>query len=270
MPNNVPHPTPHADVNAMIQEVFSGAQSMLGDDMLGMYLTGSLAAGDFDPHNSDIDFIVATRDELSSETMAALTAMHARIASGSSTWAVELEGSYIPQHALRRYDPANAWHPHIYRGRGEGESILTMMQHERDWVIHRHVLREHGVVIAGPPPRTLVDPVHPEDLRQAVVESASRWAGSFLRDSEPLRFDGYHAYTVVTLCRMLYTLHHGTVVSKPVAAQWAQATEGAPWAVLIERALDWAMCWEYVNETLDFIQYTLRRSEEYALPEDQR
>jgi hypothetical protein len=32
------------------------------------------------------------------------------------------------------------------------------------WVIHRHMLREHGVVLAGPPPHTLIDPVQPDEL----------------------------------------------------------------------------------------------------------
>ncbi|HSH79506.1 MAG TPA: nucleotidyltransferase domain-containing protein, partial [Herpetosiphonaceae bacterium] len=161
----VPRPTPYPDVNAVIHEILSGARAVLAEDLVGMYLVGSLAAGDFDPENSDLDFIIATAHELSDETFTALAEMHARIAAGSSKWAREIEGSYIPRHALRRYDPANARHPHIFRG--EAESRLFMMQHAGDWIIQLHVLREHGVVVVGPSPRTLVDPVQPDDLRQA-------------------------------------------------------------------------------------------------------
>jgi len=227
-----------------------------------MYLSGSLAAGDFDPQHSDIDFVVVTAAELSAETIAALTAMHERIAAGRSKWATELEGSYIPQHALRRYDPAQAQHPHIFRGTGEGESRLFVMHHASDWVVHRHILREHGVVAAGPAPHTLIDPIQPDDLRQAVRTFALQWPASLLREPDPLRHAGYHAYTVVTLCRILYTLAHGAVVSKPVAARWAQtaAREGR-WAALIERAVAWDMRWADVDETLSFIRYTLERSQ---------
>ena len=262
----VPHVTPYPDVDAIIHELLSGARTILGDDLLGMYLIGSLAAGDFDPQNSDIDFVVVTAAELSAETIAALTAMHAHIAAGDSKWATEIEGSYIPADALRRYDPANARHPHIYRGHGEDESRLIVMQHASDWVIQRHVLREQGVVVVGPPPRTLVDPIHPDDLRQAVRTLARVWPEPLLHDPEPLRHDGYHAYTVVTLCRMLYTLQHGTVVSKPVAAHWAQTADGARWSALIERALAWAMRWDDVHATLDFMRYTLERSQQDELP----
>ena len=257
MPIEVSHPTPYPDVNAVVHEILAGARAALGNDLVGMYLVGSLAAGDFDPVNSDIDFIVATAGELSEETLSALAAMHARIAAGSSKWAMEVEGSYIPRQALRRFDPANARHPHIFRG--EDESRLFMMQHACDWIIQRHLLHEHGVVVVGPPPHTLVDPIRPDELRGAVRQLAPVWPEPLLHNPEPLRHDGYHAYTVVTLCRMLYTLEHGTVVSKPVAAQWGRLAYGARWDALIERALAWAMRWDDVQTTLDLVRYTLDR-----------
>ena len=252
------HPTPYPDVNAIVHDILIGAGGILGDNLLGMYLVGSLAAGDFDWENSDIDFIIVTAVELSSEQIAALTTMHARIAAGSSKWAVEIEGSYIPRNALRRYDPANALHPHIFRGVGEGESVLFMMQHASDWIIQRHVLREHGIVVVGPPPHTLVDPVEPEEIRDAVRDLAPVWPEPLLHDPEPLRVhDGYHAYTVVTLCRMLYTLEHGTIVSKPVAARWARGLEDGRWSALIDRAIAWAIRPDDLPATLDFMRYTL-------------
>ena len=35
---------------------------------------------------------------------------------------------------------------------------------------------------------------------------------------------GYQAYAILSMCRVLYTLEFGTVVSKPAAARWAQGT----------------------------------------------
>src|SRR5687767_12206541 len=114
-----------------------------------MYLDGSLAVGDFEPDKSDLDFVVVTGGELSAETFRDLETMHERMATGASKWTEELEGSYVPQRALR-HDRRPAAHPYIDRG-----SALTMVHHESGyWVIHRHMLREHGMVLAGPPPRT--------------------------------------------------------------------------------------------------------------------
>lgn len=78
--------------------------------------------------------------------------MHARFNAGDSPWATEVEPAYIPLDALRRYDPANARHPHIQRG---PEEALVWDRLASDWVLQRHILREQGIVGAGPPPEVL-------------------------------------------------------------------------------------------------------------------
>jgi hypothetical protein len=147
-------PTNYPEINSVLQELLSGARGILGDHFVGMYLDGSLAIGDFEPDKSDLDFVVVTASEVSSDTFGALKTMHDRIASGASKWARELEGSYISQRALR-HDRRPAAHPYIDRG-----SVLAIVQQESGyWPIHRHMLRDHGVVLAGPLPQTLIDPV---------------------------------------------------------------------------------------------------------------
>jgi hypothetical protein len=113
------------------------ARAILGHHFIGAYLFGSLATGDFD-QASDIDVLVVTDDEISAGLFTALQAMHARIAVIDSPWGTQLEVSYIPRRAIRRYDPARALHPHLDRGRGES---LRLLQHDSDWVIQRHTLR---------------------------------------------------------------------------------------------------------------------------------
>ena len=255
----VDQPTPYPDVNAVLHELLSAAQSILGDRFLGMYLGGSLAAGDFDPHRSDIDFLVVTFDEIPDNMLPAFEATHTRIAAGGSVWATELEGSYIPKDALRRYNPARALHPHLERG-----GVFRVEQHDSDWVIHRHVLREHGMALAGPAPRTLIDPVGPDDLRRAVLELLLGWWAPMLDDPARLCDPGYLPYAVLTMCRMLYTLQHGTIVSKPVAARWAQQALGERWVGLIDQALVWCRDeqFEYLNETRDLIRCALERSQQ--------
>jgi hypothetical protein len=78
----------------------------------------------------------------------------------------------------------------------------------------------------------------------------------------------YQAYAILTMCRALYTLQHGTVASKAVAARWAQEALGERWAALIERALAWrhGVPLDCLNETLDLIRYTLERSQQTEVP----
>jgi Domain of unknown function (DUF4111) len=263
-------PTPYPEVNALLHVLLQRLQTILGDRLVGMYLDGSLTGDAFD-QASDIDFIVVTTDEVAEDLFSALQTMHDQIAAIDSPWAIQLEGSYISQHALRRYDPAHATHPNIERGKGER---LKMVHHDAAWVIHRYIVRERGIRLAGPPPHTLIDPVSPADLRYAMLSMLPEWAARILHEPEQLKYRGYQSYVVLSLCRVLATLHSGTVVSKLAAARWAQDTLGERWVPLIERALvgrhdpNVVATPEDVSGTLALTRFTLERSQQYKLGSD--
>lgn len=236
MPSQLPDPTPYPEINTLLRRLLAGVQAILEEDFVGMYLYGSLAQGDFNLDRSDIDFLVVTEGALAETAVEKLKVMHKRISDGDSKWTKELEGSYIPRRALRRYDPGNAYHPHIDRG---SEPRLAVEHHDADWVIQRRVLRRHGVTLAGPPPQTLIDPVSPAELRRATRDLMASWWAPMVDDPFRLEQPGYRYYAVLTMCRVLYTLRHSAIVSKPAAAAWALAHLEAQWRPLIKRALAW-------------------------------
>lgn len=246
--------TPYPDVNEILNLLLSGVQKILGNQFVGMYLYGSLASGDFNPDTSDIDFLVVTDHSLSEEKIAALESMHTQIWAGGMKWSDKLEGSYIPQKDIRRYRPDNLPCPAINEGK------FYIDRHGSDWIIQRYIVREYGVVIAGPDPKTLIDPITPDEVRAAVMGIFHEWWVPMLDDSTWLREHGsnYHGYTVITMCRTLHALHHGRIVSKPVAIQWARENLDSGWHPLIERAVasQYGRHAEFLNETLDFIRFT--------------
>ena len=254
-----PFPTPYPDVNEILNLLLTHVRDILQDQFVGMYLFGSLANGDFDLH-SDIDILFVTEQAVSKEVFQDLFAIHERISTIDSPWAIQLEVSYIPKDALRRFDPANNRHPHVDRGPGEK---LHIMRHDADWNVQRYILRERGITVTGPDPKILIAPVSPAELRWAVSEIMQNWFCHFLDDPAPLKSRGYQSYTVLTMCRILYTVEHGEIVSKPAAAAWVKQNLSEEWIGLIDRA--WAgrqmpgleALPEDINGTLDFIRYTL-------------
>jgi predicted nucleotidyltransferase len=104
--------TSHPEVEELLDALTDGLREILGDLLVGAYLFGSATTPDFD-RESDVDVVVVKTDKIADQTFAALQAMHARIATIDSWCATQLEVSYIPRRAIRRYDPADALHPRL-------------------------------------------------------------------------------------------------------------------------------------------------------------
>jgi hypothetical protein len=224
------HPTPYRDLNAVLEELLAGIQEALGEALLAAYLQGSFALGDFDEH-SDVDFIVVTRRELSASEVESLNDVHDRVYDLDCEWAKHLEGSYFPESVLRRCD-----------GRGvtvwyldHGDRQLALSQHCNTAVV-RWTLREHGVVLAGPPPAELVDPVPVDLLRREIWDTMRDWGREIMTEPERFANRFYQSFIVLSYCRMLHDLHTGRIGSKREGAEWAKATSDASWTGLIDRS----------------------------------
>ena len=259
--------TTYPELDAVLRELVEGAQGILGEDFVGAYLQGSFALGDAD-EESDVDFLVVTHGEVTDARAAELQAMHRRIYALETPWAQHLEGSYPPREALRRVDPARSeW---LYLDNGATE--LVRDDHCNTAVV-RWILREHGVVLAGPPVETLVDPVSADELRREMLTAAREWA-EWAREPHPRSGAGamsrrQQSLLVLSFCRILHTVASGRVTSKPEAAKWALGALDPEWASLIRRALDarpdqWGQVHQRADEraverTLAFVDYAVER-----------
>jgi hypothetical protein len=250
------------EVGALLVELLRGIRGVLGGQLVGLYLDGSLISGDFDPA-SDIDFLAVTETGVTPAQFSALQAMHARMAATHPRWGVELEGSYISRAAVRRYDPALAMHPNLERGKTE---TLKLVHHDVDWIIHYHVVRERGIPLFGPDPKTLIDPIPPDALRRAMRPNLEAWWRPMLADPAPLRRQGYQSYAVLTMCRICYTMAEGRIASKMEATDWAKQHLDKRWALLIDRAREGRLnpnpetAPEEISETQDFIRLAVAMS----------
>ena len=250
-----PQPTPYQDVNIFLNLLLSNIESILGDYFIGLYLGGSLALGDFNPQRSDIDFVVVTLDELPPEMIAAVQAMHTRLRATGTKWASRLDGSYVPQQVFRHWTPDATPCPFV-----EGDQFMVTNQGSA--VIQRHIIHQFGVVVSGPSPHKLLDPVDADELRRALQDMLEVSWRPLVDEPAWLQQVQMQPFAILTLCRTLYALEHGVVASKPVAARWCQQTMDKQWTNLIE----WALARphetgpSHLAETQGFLKYILDRN----------
>jgi hypothetical protein len=221
--------TPFPEVNALVDLLLAEMRAVLGHQLVGLYLTGSLAAGGFRHDVSDVDLVAATATELDGREFARLQAMHAQIARSSGPWGDRIDVAYVPVAALRGGLPGGRYPDYFW---GDG---LHLEEAGADLAITRHVLQRKGIAVWGPAPATLLDPVSRADLVRAIQQACrGEWRGLI----GGIRTRNEQAYWILLLCRALYTVREGDVVSKPAAALWAQ--QALPeWRSVIQRALTW-------------------------------
>ncbi len=223
---------PHG-VDALLDRLQREAAGLLRDNFVGLYVYGSLATGGFDPDTSDVDFIVATRSPLTPEQLNALEALHHALLVDGGSWAKKLEGGYVPLADLRRHDP-NAG-PFLFINEGQ----IYQAGLGADWAIQRHFLRTRPSAIVGPSLAEHIDPVSPEQIREAVRLLFREWWVPMLERPDQLGREDYRAFAVLTMCRALRLVTTGDMVSKPEAARWALDAVDDRWHPAIRLAMAW-------------------------------
>jgi hypothetical protein len=216
----------------VLLDLLERIQDILGEQFIGMYLYGSLAAGDFKLNRSDIDFVVVTAHLLPEAIIEELEAMHLALAQGSK-WQQKLEGAYVPRAVIRRDTPEGPPVPTV----NERQFYLSPLG--SDWVMQRYSLRESKKVVYGPSPRELIDTVSSEDLRAAILDLIDEWWDPMLAEPDRLKDSGYQPYAVLSMCRSLYTMRTGQMASKSTTAEWALAALPVEWSPLITHAIGW-------------------------------
>ena len=223
------------EVAALLDTLLASMREALGANLVGVYLRGSLALGDFDPATSDVDFFSITARPLTTEEFAALASLHVALSASPNSYGDQLEGPYLDRAAAWRYQPEQRI-PAISRN-----GALEWSEPGANWVIERWVVRERGVTLLGPDPRELIAPVSTGELRAAVRARLPDWA-EFARlpdDPDWHTHRGQKAYCVETMCRALHTLATGEAQTKPQAVAWALATLSEPWRTTVERSQTW-------------------------------
>ncbi|MBA3826335.1 MAG: DUF4111 domain-containing protein, partial [Ktedonobacterales bacterium] len=187
------------------------------------------------PLTSDVDFLAVTVRALTPTQFTALADMHQRLRALPNPYGDNQEGPYIDRKALRRYIPAQT-HPTIARGEALKWSI-----HGTNWILERFMVREHGLIVFGPDPKTLIDPLSADELRAATRARLPEWVAWARHATDPdwSLARSHKAYVIETMCRALYTLTTGALASKPQAVTWATIHLPEPWRTLAARSRAW-------------------------------
>jgi len=226
-----PYPELRGVLNTFVDEI----KTELAGNLIGIYLVGSLASGDFDL-DSDVDFLVVTNTELTESDMKSLQDIQIKIHNMDCYPAKHLEGSYISIGDLNNWNGVGEKKLYYF---DNGSTAYELSTHDNQWHV-RWILRERGITLVGQRPTEILQPI-PIDEMSREIKSTMLEIWKFFQDeiNRPLGFWNSRfgqSFTVLTYCRMLHTLHTGTVQSKKAGMKWAKQFVEPRWVEIIDRA----------------------------------
>jgi hypothetical protein len=204
----------------------------------GVYLTGSVALGDFHTPWSDIDFVTVLRERPAKRDLRALAGVHERIAADHPT--PRLDGWYLTWpdlYALR--DPKRTMG---LRARG------ARMHGGRNWVppaLVWHEMAEHGLHVYGPQLTEREIARDPDGVRDWCLETLdTTWTPWWHANARLVSMAGFGslgswatASGVLGVARIRYTLDTGKVTSKCGGGEWALEALDPHWRRILEESL---------------------------------
>jgi hypothetical protein len=245
--------TPYQDVNTVLLSLAQGIESIWGGNLLGLYLSGSLSYGDFNPGSSDIDLVAILKIPASPKELKLIQELHINEGQKYPKWAKRIECSYTPIAMLSSILPPEAPRPYYGEGVFYPEALYG-----NEWIINLYLLYEHGIALIGPEFKALIAPIDIVSVQKACIRDLFQEWEPKITDLTWLNNSHYQSYIVLNLCRILYTVMCNSTGSKKAAASWVKG-EYSEWVILIQAAEDWQYGKEMNRpaEAREFIRFVI-------------
>lgn len=258
---------PYPELRKVLKIFVTEIKEELAENLIGIYLVGSLASGDFDL-DSDVDFLVVMKTELTETNKRSLQDTQIKVHEIDCYPAKHLEGSYISISDLNNWSTVGEKKLYFF---GNGSTTYEQSIHDNKWHV-RWILRECGITLIGQKPEKLLRSIPLDKLFCEIKATMLRIMKEFKDEiNRPLSFLNSQfgqSFAVLTYCRMLHTLHTGTVQSKKAGAKWAKQFVEPKWIKLIDLAwndregvrfgvkIGQRADLKLLLETLEFMDYT--------------
>ena len=222
LPENIPEEIP-----TLLEEMANNFSSILENNLVGIYLWGSLTYEAFDERCSDVDCIIVTRRDVNDEEFSALELWFEKSLE-RNPWAGKLDMRFvIDDEFLDKNSKCCGFHfGKLVRHGSDGNPVI--------WVN----IEQAGITLRGRPAAEIAPTVTKECLNEALLleleylkENLAEYAG----DKSNLAFF-HNSYAVLTACRIFYTAHHQTLVSKEKASGWTKENIPKKWHAVINTA----------------------------------
>jgi streptomycin 3"-adenylyltransferase len=207
-----------APTQKQLKQYIREVEAELADNLVGIYLHGSLAMASFNPECSDLDLLVVTRRPMSLETKRRLA--ETLLSRSGQPHPIEISflrrGDMVPWQYPTSYDfhYSEMWRESFQREliSGDWKSWNERQRYDPDLAAHITITNQRGLCLAG----AAIEEVFPAVPRQDYLDSIMGDVGDGLENisRDPI-------YGILNACRTYAYLSYGHIYSKEAGGVWA-------------------------------------------------
>lgn len=217
----------------LLIEITAGYRAILGGNLIGMYLHGSMAFGCFRQEVSDIDFIAAVSEPPTEAQR--ISIIRLLLSLDAYAPAKGFEMSVVLGDFCRNFVYPTPYELHFsntYRDEAAADPAAycrRMRGTDRDLAAHFTVIRTVGKSLCGEPIETLFGEVPCEAYIDSLLYDVGNAAEEIAENT---------VYMTLNLCRVLAYLREGAVLSKKQGGEWGLASLPEAWHPVILAAME--------------------------------
>ncbi|MBP3705143.1 MAG: DUF4111 domain-containing protein [Clostridia bacterium] len=241
---------------ALLNRFTEMSRAVFGENLVGVYLHGSLAMGCFNPEKSDLDLILVVEEEIGYDEKVQFTKDLLALNEEAPQKGFEL--SIVKREVCKPFQYPTPFEFHFSNGHREAilrdlpGYIEKMQGVDKDLGAHFTIISHFGIPLYGPPVQEIFAPVPKKDYFDSIWFDVEN-AGEDILDNP--------VYIVLNLCRVLGYARDGLVLSKKTGGEWGMQNLPEEFRPLAENAL------AYYTSTAEMAadRTLLRRFAEYMV-----
>ncbi len=208
--------------------------ALLGRNLAGVYLHGSLAMGCFNPERSDVDLLVITERAVQRDTKLGL--VQALLSRSRRPAPIELSVLAHADLSPWRYPTPYRLHfSEDWREQLAADVVgLSWLRWpdvpgtDPDLAAHLTVACGRGIALLGPPPAEALPAVPRADFLDSILRDVAESAVAITPNP---------VYAILNLCRVYRFVRNGSICSKDEGGSWARTALPQPLRPVAARAL---------------------------------
>lgn len=234
----------------VLRETLLGVHTILRDNLIGIYLYGSLAMGCFQPKSSDIDIILVVKERLPKKQRTKIIEYLKGVCSKDKRIELSIVGADVvqnPQYPIM-VDLHYEYWGNIFENEKDNEILSNL-----------YTTRKRGFCVWGAPISNVFSKIPAQYHLRSMIEDIQHTRRHLHENPESI---GYNVavYWVLTSCRILAFIREEKVLSKPEGGQWGLANLPKEYYNLIEQALS---CYQGKNKNRILNQKELETFADY-------